>query len=297
MKQSTTLKAIPKRCAVIQDIAGFGRCSHTIALPVLSVMQIQPCPVPTSIFSNHTAFPLFSMKDETTFLPDYFHSWKKLGLTFDGIYCGFLGNSKQISIISEFITNHPESLIIIDPVMGDHGKAYRTVNEDFITQISRLVSLANVITPNITEACLLTDTPYKAGEWSEEELAALTDKLHQLGPQHIIITGMQDEQSFLNYISTQKSAASSTPSKLSIQTPLGGSPRHGTGDLFASIVTAELLKNNNKTDDTDVITLEQLKLSTIKAANFIHDCTLLSDELSIPPLEGVCFENLLSSLI
>ena len=118
---------IPKKIAMINDIAGYGRCSATEAIPIISAMKVQVCPVPTSLFSNHTGFPVHFMHDCTPYMRDYLAKWKELGFRFDGIYCGFLGSAEQIGIVQEFLAGWPDVPFILDPVMGDHGKAYRTV--------------------------------------------------------------------------------------------------------------------------------------------------------------------------
>ena len=159
---------IPKKIAMINDIAGYGRCSTTVSLPIISAMGVQVCPVPTSVFSNHTGFPVHFMHDCTPILPQYLEKWQELELTFDGIYCGFLGSVEQIGIVRDFLVSQIEiqeskalsarPAVILDPVMGDHGKAYRTVTPEHCAQMKELLSLADIITPNITEACLLADT-------------------------------------------------------------------------------------------------------------------------------------------
>ena len=145
---------------MINDIAGYGRCSTTVSLPIISAMGVQVCPVPTSVFSNHTGFPVHFMHDCTPILPQYLEKWQELELTFDGIYCGFLGSVEQIGIVRDFLVSQIEiqeskalsarPAVILDPVMGDHGKAYRTVTPEHCAQMKELLSLADIITPIIT---------------------------------------------------------------------------------------------------------------------------------------------------
>mgnify|MGYP000205332219 CR=1 FL=1 len=118
------------RLAMINDIAGFGRCSTTVSLPVISVMKVQVCPVPTSVLSNHLGFPLCHFDDYTSHMRDYIKVWVELGLTFDGLYCGFLGNEEQIDIVREFVEMFRPPLFLLDPVMGDHGRAYSSITRD-----------------------------------------------------------------------------------------------------------------------------------------------------------------------
>ena len=165
------------RLAMINDIAGFGRCSTTVSLPVISVMKVQVCPVPTSVLSNHLGFPLCHFDDYTSHMRDYIKVWGELGLTFDGLYCGFLGNEEQIDIVREFVEMFQPPLFLLDPVMGDHGRTYSSITETHVQKMKELLPLADIITPNITESCLLTGTPWKDGEWTLQELSGLCERL------------------------------------------------------------------------------------------------------------------------
>lgn len=151
---------IPKKIAMINDIAGYGRCSTTVSLPLISAMQVQVCPVPTSIFSNHTGFPVHFMHDCTDILPEYLEKWRELELTFDGIYCGFLGSVTQIGIVKDFLASQTGNaghsrisadgnrpIVILDPVMGDHGRAYRTITPQHCEEMKELLTMADIITP------------------------------------------------------------------------------------------------------------------------------------------------------
>lgn len=247
---------IPKKIAMINDIAGYGRCSTTVSLPIISVMGVQVCPVPTSVFSNHTGFPVHFMHDCTPILPQYLEKWQELELTFDGIYCGFLGSVEQIGIVRDFLVSQIEiqeskalsarPAVILDPVMGDHGKAYRTVTPEHCAQMKELLSLADIITPNITEACLLADIPYRESGWTAEELTALADRLHAMGPDRIVITGMQEQEDFINFISCSSGAATADENAAKAgrihsccRMHAAGESRPGTGDIFASIIAAD----------------------------------------------------------
>lgn len=123
------------RLAMINDIAGFGRCSTTVSLPVISVMKVQVCPVPTSVLSNHLGFPLCHFDDYTSHMRDYIKVWGELGLTFDGLYCGFLGNEEQIDIVREFLEMFQPPLFLLDPVMGDHGRTYSSITETHVQKM------------------------------------------------------------------------------------------------------------------------------------------------------------------
>lgn len=277
---------IPKKAAVINSFAGYGRCSLTEALPILSAMRVQACPVPTAVFSNHTGFAAFACQDLTAFLPSYLEQWKQLNLTFDGVLCGFLGQAKQILSVSSFLSDQKSrgcQTILVDPVMGDHGKPYRTITPKHCQKLRSLIPLADIITPNITEACLLTDTPWKDGFWNESELSELCQRLHKLGPSKIVITGLpcliHGKEGFENYLSCREPF-----SQRACLTPSAGPSRHGTGDIFASILMADAL---NGVD---------FSVSVQKAADFISKCISASNALQIPEPDGVCFENFLSDL-
>ncbi len=265
------------RLAMINDIAGFGRCSTTVALPVISAMQVQVCPVPTSVLSNHFAFPHCYFEDYTPHMREYLRVWKQNRFTFDGLYCGFLGNVEQTAVVEEFLNYFQPSVFLLDPVMGDHGKAYATVTHSHCLSMRRLLKYAQIITPNITEACLLTDTPYKADGFSPSELAAISEKLASLCSGHIVITGLHDSDSFINYV-WQDGCHSL------IETPSAGASRPGTGDLFASILIADALYGR------------ELTSSVKKAAGFIAACIHGSDKAGVPVKEGVLFEKYLHLL-
>lgn len=284
---------IPPKVAAINSLAGYGRCSATEALPILSAMKVQACMVPTAIFSNHTGFPSHYCQDFTRQLPDYLAQWDTLGLVFDGIYCGFLGNREQIPVISGFMNVQRDRgcpMILVDPVMGDHGKPYKTISADHCRSLRELVRQADIITPNITEACLLTDTPYKESGWQKDELEELCVKLHAFGPSKIAVTGLLQSSraeacdSFLNFISERHPQSGSITTSENI-TRAAGPSRHGTGDIFASILAADAVRGC------------RFCTSVQKAADFISTCIRASDELGIPESDGVCFENFLEMLM
>ena len=272
---------IPPKLAMINDIAGYGRCSTTESLPIISAMKVQACLIPTSIFSNHTGFPLHFMHDCTPYMRDYLKVWEELGFTFDGVYCGFLGSAEQVSIVKDYLAACPDTCFILDPVMGDHGKAYRTITPEHCEKLKELLSRANIITPNITEACLLTDTPYRESGWTEEQLTLLTKQLHAMGPERIVITGLREGEDYINFISQRDDDFKTTVHR----TPTAGRSWHGTGDIFASIIAADAVKG--------VPFLQSVE----KAASFVRTCIRASIELDIPEKDGVCFENFLHLLM
>ena len=282
------------RLAMINDIAGFGRCSTTVSLPVISVMKVQVCPVPTSVLSNHLGFPLCHFDDYTSHMRDYIKVWSELGLTFDGLYCGFLGNEEQIDIVREFVEMFRPPLFLLDPVMGDHGRAYSSITETHVQKMKELLPLADIITPNITEACLLTGTPWKNGEWTMQELSGLCERLADICQQEsvssgeasvgtvssasIVITGIRHGDSLVNFLWDDGVYTT-------VSTPIAGASRPGTGDIFASILAADAVRG------------ETLLTSVQKAARFVGLCITGSEKAGTPVQEGVVFEKYLAALL
>jgi len=282
------------RLAMINDIAGFGRCSTTVSLPVISVMKVQVCPVPTSVLSNHLGFPLCHFDDYTSHMRDYIKVWGELGLTFDGLYCGFLGNEEQIDIVREFVEMFRPPLFLLDPVMGDHGRAYSSITEMHVQKMKELLPLADIITPNITEACLLTGTPWKDGEWTMQELSGLCERLADICQQEsvssseasvgtvsgasIVITGIRQGDSLVNFLWDDGIYTT-------VASPIAGASRPGTGDIFASILAADAVRG------------ETLLTSVQKAANFVGLCIAGSEKAGTPVQEGVVFEKYLAALL
>ena len=271
------------RLAMINDIAGFGRCSTTVSLPVISVMKVQVCPVPTSVLSNHLGFPLCHFDDYTSHMRDYIKVWSELGLTFDGLYCGFLGNEEQIDIVREFVEMFRPPLFLLDPVMGDHGRAYSSITETHVQKMKELLPLADIITPNITEACLLTGTPWKDGEWTMQELSGLCERLASLCLKDsvgasIVITGIRQGDSLVNFLWDDGVYTT-------VASPIAGASRPGTGDIFASILAADAVRG------------ETLLTSVQKAANFVGLCIAGSEKAGTPVQEGVVFEKYLAALL
>ena len=225
------------RLAMINDIAGFGRCSTTVSLPVISVMKVQVCPVPTSVLSNHLGFPLCHFDDYTSHMRDYIKVWNELGLTFDGLYCGFLGNEEQIDIVREFVEMFRPPLFLLDPVMGDHGRAYSSITETHVQKMKELLPLADIITPNITEACLLTGTPYRE-DYDLPRLRDILRKLAELGPRHVVLTGVPygpDKLGVLAYTPAEDRFFEYGSHRIDAHFP-------GTGDLFSSACVGALMR-------------------------------------------------------
>lgn len=269
-----------KKIATITDFTGFGRCSLAVTMPILSVMKVQCCPVVTSILSNHSGFPSFFFDDYTEKMNDYIAEWKKLNLHFDGIYTGFLGSKEQISIVSKFLSDFhaSDTIVLIDPIMGDHGKAYKTYTKEMCEEMKQLVQHADILTPNLTEACILTDMPYQE-RMNQKELQQMAEKLCTSGAKKIVITGIVQGQFLANFCYEKETKIGKM-----LRTKKVGTSRPGTGDMFASILAA------------DAVNGVSFETSIKKASKFIQKCILKSEDFAIPIQEGVCFEEYLSTL-
>ena len=269
-----------KKIAVINDFSGFGRCSLTVSIPIISAMKIQCCAVPTAILSNHTGYDDYFFDDYTDKMQAYYMKWEKLGLKFDGIYTGFLGSEKQAKIVEDFIERFSDqsTVVTVDPVMGDNGKTYATIDSKLCRKVKNLIPVADIITPNLTEACILTDSEYHKGDFDIREIEAIAWKLKYLGAGNIVITGIEKNNNICNFILTDNK------SKL-LEYPVTGGSHAGTGDVFASIISADAV---NRVDFEE---------SVKKSAEFVSKCVELSDKMQIPVQDGVCFEEILDLLM
>lgn len=268
-----------KKIAVINDFCGFGRCSLTVSLPIISALRVQCCPVPTSIFSNHTAYDSFFYTDYTDHMEDYIKEWNKLGLFFDGILTGFLGSPKQTRIVRSFLAEFKKegTVTVVDPVMGDEGKLYATYSPELAAQMKELLPYADILTPNLTEACILTDTAYRP-DMDTAELAEVCGKLSDLGPKKIVISGLEREERLINFVyETGKSP-------VEVAGPKIGPCRAGTGDVFSSMIAA------------DAVNGVDFLASVRHAAVFIAKVLRRAVELDIPKTDGICFEEFLEEI-
>ena len=281
-----------KRIAVINDLSGLGKCSLTAAIPVLSVMGVQACPLPTAILSNQTGYESYYYDDYTKHMDAYTDEWSKRGLTLDGIYTGFLGSELQAEKILRFIDvfQKPDTLLLVDPVMGDSGHTYDIYTETFGTQMKRLVQRADVITPNLTELCILTDTDYssltaRSGASNYlETIAALGQKLLAQGIKTVIITGIlyqsptDREKRYYNLVLEENAV---TP----ISSAIHGGSYSGTGDLLASVVCAGMVRGDSAQE------------SVRRAVHFLETALAETANEQIPKNDGINFEPYLQLLL
>ena len=265
------IRSRQKRIAVINDFCGVGRCSLTVMLPVISQLKVQCCPVPTAVFSNHSGFSSFFSQDLTDSLSAYINQWKALDMHFDGIATGFLGSAKQIHIVREFLEafRRPDTKLLVDPVMGDNGRVYQSYTPQMCQEMYRLAELADLLTPNLTEACILTQTPYHEGSWSRQELSLLGERLLSMVPGKAVISGIP-VGGFLGNLILEKGCQ---PVLLRRKRIGAGYP--GTGDLFAAILAADLVNQVPLAD------------SVSKASSFIQHCIRITEEMGAPRVHGV----------
>ncbi|MDR3267474.1 MAG: pyridoxamine kinase [Tannerella sp.] len=229
-----------KRVAAIHDISGFGKCSLTVALPILSAAGIETAVIPTAVLSTHTGgFTGYTYRDLTEDIRPIIKHWKSLDIKFDALYSGFLGSFEQIEILSELFDTfkEPDNMILIDPVMADNGELYSIFTHDFAQEMRKLCRKADIIVPNITEASLLVNEPYVNGPYTKEFIGDLLKKLSDLGPEKIVLTGVFFDDNELGAATYDRSTAE-------ISYLLSGKIPgyyHGTGDVFGSALLAALL--------------------------------------------------------
>ncbi|CAM5217013.1 pyridoxal kinase OS=Ureibacillus acetophenoni OX=614649 GN=SAMN05877842_10898 PE=4 SV=1 [Ureibacillus acetophenoni] len=277
-----------KKVAVIQDLSSFGKCSLTAAIPVLSVMGVQACPLPTAILSAQTGFPSFYYDDYTSKMRYFEEEWQKMNVTFDGIYTGFVTGQEQINNILRFLDNFnkEETKVLVDPVMGDVGEAYKIFTDALLIQMRELVKRADVITPNVTECCLLTGLSY--------------EKLHQYIDQNDFLKALEEAGNILQQETQAKVIITGVnpPSKETVgnmyldgtntvysQNPYNGKSYSGTGDLFASVIMGSMMRG------------EDLQQSVQLAEKFLIEAIKDTYIEGIPEVEGINFEKYLKLLI
>lgn len=269
-----------KKIAIVNDVTGFGRCSVAVMLPIISAMKIQCCPLPTAILSAHTGFSSFFFDDYTPHMRDYINNWKELNLRFDGICTGFLGSKEQIDIVVEFLESFKtkDTIVMVDPVMGDYGKLYSTYTQEMCHEMKKLIKYADLMTPNLTEACRLLDIPYPEGILKPEQLENIAEGLCTKGPDKIVITGLQHNGNIRNFIyETGKPYTIIEARKI-------GEDRAGTGDVFSSIVAANVVRG------ADIVTAVK------KAVDFISKTIEYTAKIGTPLDDGICFEEYLTEL-
>ena len=266
------------RVAAIHDLSCFGRCSLTVVMPTLSVMGVQCCPVPTACLSTHTGgFAGSTFLDLTDQMSPITGHWQSLGLIFDGVYTGFMGSLEQIGRTADFIRafRRPGCHIVVDPVMGDHGRPYRTYTPEMCRAMSALAELAGVLTPNATEAALLLGADYAAVRLDREaDCRRWAKRLSRDGACSVVLKGVSLSPETVGAVCFDRESGETS----FVSAPLVPGQFHGTGDLFASVLTGALVRG------------WALTAAAQLAADFTSAC---ARRQGTPCREGMDFEPLL----
>lgn len=280
-------KNIIPRVAAIHDLSGHGRVSLTEAIPILSAMGAEVCPLPTAVLSTHTyQFPGYTFCDLTEEMPGIFTHWTELGLNFDAVYSGYMGSARQIELLAQFIDRqNEECLIVIDPVLGDNAlldvqKVYSKRMNEQIGGMRGLIAKADVITPNLTEACLLLEEEYPGRGLREAEMKDLLFRLSEKGPRMVCITSVMSEDNKM-YVAVYDRSADLC---WKVDCGFVNRPFHGTGDVFTSVLTGALLHG------------EELIHAANTAVGFVS--AAIAETLKYPQMQvrnGVLFEKVLVS--
>ncbi|MGI6718629.1 MAG: pyridoxamine kinase [Bacteroidales bacterium] len=270
-----------KKIAAIHDICGYGRSSLTVVIPILSSMGFYVCPIPTALLSTSTAYPDLYVVDLTAHLQPIMDHWKKLKLNIETIYSGYLGSPEQCKIVSKFIDDFSESsnLIIVDPVLGDSGELYDTMDKEMITSMRNLIGKANLITPNLTEACLLTDIKYKS-KFTKSEIEDIVLKLSEMGPEKVIVTGIpynNNEETLVAAYNKENKIFYRSCKYIPAEYP-------GTGDTFTSVVCGSLMQGATFENAVD------------KATKFVFEGISLTYKYNSDQREGIFQELILKKL-
>lgn len=268
------------RVAAVHDLCGYGKCSLGIAIPVLSAAGIDVCPVPTSLFSAHTRFPKFYMHDTTPMLTEYLDAWREEGIELDGIYSGFLGSAEQVDAILRLYREYPKALRIVDPVMGDGGSKYPTYTDEMCEAMKGLVDGADVLTPNLTEASILTGIAYAGQDVDEAYIKGMMEALLGMGAKSVVLKGIvhEGENIIRNYVSVAGGEIEEVSSEL-LPYML-----HGTGDLFASGLTAAIYAG------------ESLLSAVEFAGSLVRHAMEITPEQPDYQVRGVSFESVLGDV-
>ncbi|MGL5973453.1 MAG: pyridoxamine kinase [Oscillospiraceae bacterium] len=250
-----------KKVITVNDLSSFGRCSLSVIMPILACLKIQAIPIITSIFTTHTGgFIDIESKVLTNFMPNYLKSYKSNKVDVDCIYTGYISDGKQVDFIKDYKKHYKNALFIVDPVMADHGKIYSKITEDIIKKIKELSRVADVITPNLTEAAILLDENYEKIEIDEKKAVNWLKKLKTMGPKNVIIKGIQLEDcNFYNFVLENDEI-------YKIKYRLINENYPGTGDIFASIITGCYVNGYSLKESVTIATefLEKVIESTFK---------------------------------
>ena len=267
------------RVAAVHDLCGYGKCSLGVAIPVISAGGCDVCPVPTGLFSSHTAFPIWYMNDTTAMMEPYLDAWEKVDIDLDAIYSGFLGAPEQVNSIQRLYRTYPHALRIVDPVMGDNGKMYPTYTKELCASMAELADGADILTPNLTEASIILGIDYPGQNLTDDEVGDIINMLRNRGAKNVVIKGIDRDDGYLrNFV-----AGRNTPLTELINERLPFM-LHGTGDLFCSCLTAGIMAGKD------------LETSVDFAGRFVHDAMIVTLEQPDFMSRGVSFEPLMGKI-
>lgn len=229
------------RMAAIHDLSGMGKCSLSVALPIVSATGVECCCIPTALLSTHTGgFTGWTFNDLSGDIVPIAEHWHKLNLKFDAVYSGYLASQAQGELIERAIDliSDDETLIVVDPAMADNGRYYTNLDDGMAECFRRLIKRANIITPNLTEACFLTGTEYRSGVHDPAFAEELIDKLSELGPDFVAVTGVSTKQGSIGIVARDNR----TGKLCSVMNEALDGTFHGSGDVFASAFAALLTR-------------------------------------------------------
>ncbi len=272
-----------RRIAAVHDLSGVGRVSLTVVIPILSTMGFDVCPLPTAILSNHTQYENFTFLDLTDEMPAIIDHWEKLGVDFEAIYTGYLGSPRQIRIVADFIERFrtPDTLVVVDPVLGDNGRLYNKITDEMVREMRTLAARADVLTPNLTELFALLGEPFRP-ECTDDELKAAITELTNTGPDTVIITGVpvQGKPNLTSVIARSRTDGRTWK----VTCPYLPAHYPGTGDAFTSVITGSLLQGDS------------LPIALDRAAQFILQGIRATFGYQIDNREGILLERVLQNL-
>lgn len=228
-----------KRIVTVQDISCVGKCSLTVALPVISACGVETAVIPTAVLSAHTAFPQFTFRDLTDEIAPIMESWKTQNVGFDAIYTGYLGSERQIALMERFFDEFrpKDGLIFVDPVMADNGRMYTGFAPDFADSMARLCAKADIIIPNLSEACFMLHRPFLSGGYSEDDIRTVLQELTDLGAKTAVLTGVSFRPGEIGVAAWD----SRTKEYFTYFTEKIPQSFHGTGDVFSSACLGALM--------------------------------------------------------
>lgn len=264
------------RVAAVHDMCGYGKCSLTAAIPILSAAGCDVCPVPTGLFSAHTHYRTFTFEDTTDMLDGYLDAWQAEGVDLDAVYSGFLGNARQVEIIRRIWREYPKALRIVDPVMGDGGMLYATYDDALCTAMGKLADGAQVLTPNLTEAAILTGGEYHGQDLADGQVRELIEALLELGARSVVLKGIDRQDGALrNFVADARGGAGNAVQIAHEKLPFMA---HGTGDAFASALCGAIMAGRS------------LPQAARIAGRFVHDAMVDTQRQPHHDERGVSFE-------